>query len=89
MISSWVSEKLVVPILLGLQVLLTGAKQLVEHDASVAHMGHLERLYVIVVMGTAIVTKLALFLYCRTFDNEIVRAYAQVLALTCMCVDTV
>lgn len=60
---------------LGLQVLITGVEQLLEGDKEQMESG--QRVWLIVIMGLAIVTKLGLYLYCNSFDNEIVNVYAM------------
>ncbi|CAM6116045.1 unnamed protein product [Calypogeia fissa] len=60
---------------LGLQVFITGVEQLIEgHRES---MGSSERIWLVAIMGLAIFVKLGLYMYCRTFDNEIVNTYAK------------
>ncbi|CAM6083420.1 unnamed protein product [Calypogeia fissa] len=60
---------------LGLQVLITGVEQLLEGDKQAMDAG--QRIWLVVIMGLAIVVKLALYLYCKSFDNEIVNVYAM------------
>ncbi|KAG0592746.1 hypothetical protein KC19_1G277800 [Ceratodon purpureus] len=60
---------------LGLQVLLTGVQELIEGDSTYS-LDNRERVWLITVMSTVILSKLGLFLYCRTFRSEIVQTYA-------------
>lgn len=64
-------------ICLGFQVLIQAVEQLVEHNPP-DKMSSLQLLWLYVIMITASVVKLALWLYCRSSGNEIVRAYAKV-----------
>lgn len=68
---------------LGMQVLLTGIQELVEGNSNFS-LGNKERIWLISVMSTAILSKLGLFLYCRTFRSEIVQTYATVMNLCFM-----
>ncbi|BBN10259.1 hypothetical protein MPTK1_5g02190 [Marchantia polymorpha subsp. ruderalis] len=61
---------------LGVQVLVTGVQQLTEGDAG-RTLSAEQRNWLIVIMGSAIAVKLALYIYCRTSESEIVLAYAQ------------
>lgn len=60
---------------LGLQVLMSGVEELVEGKKDT--MDSSQRLWLIVIMGLAIVIKLGLYFYCSTFDNDIVSMYAM------------
>lgn len=56
---------------------VTAVEQLLEGDT--AHkMDSRELVWLSVVMGIATAAKLALFLFCRMFQSEIVQAYSQV-----------
>lgn len=60
-----------------MQVLLTAVQQLVE--GSEGHkMVDREKIWLIVIMGIVISSKLCLYLYCCTFKSDIVQAYAMV-----------
>ncbi|KAJ9555553.1 hypothetical protein OSB04_010167 [Centaurea solstitialis] len=61
---------------LGFQVLIQAVEQLIE-DKPPEKMSSLQLLWLYVIMLTATVVKLALWLYCRSSGNEIVRAYAK------------
>ncbi|KAD4384221.1 hypothetical protein E3N88_24389 [Mikania micrantha] len=61
---------------LGFQVLIQAIEQLIENKPS-EKMSSLQLLWLYVIMLTATVVKLALWLYCRSSGNEIVRAYAK------------
>lgn len=61
------------PFLGGIQAV----EQLVEHNPP-DKMSSLQLLWLYIIMITASVVKLALWLYCRSSGNEIVRAYAKV-----------
>lgn len=61
----------------GMQVLITAVEQLLEGNQG-HKMDSGELLWLSVVMGIATATKLALFLFCRTFKSEIVHAYSLV-----------
>ncbi|KAL8217239.1 hypothetical protein R6Q57_024076 [Mikania cordata] len=61
---------------LGFQVLIQAVEQLIENKPS-EKMSSLQLLWLYVIMLTATVVKLALWLYCRSSGNEIVRAYAK------------
>ncbi|CAL9093073.1 metal tolerance protein 7-like isoform X1 [Musa acuminata AAA Group] len=60
---------------LGLQVLLESGRQLItkEHPT----FDHEKELWMVGSMSSVTVVKFFLMLYCRSFKNEIVRAYAQ------------
>jgi cation diffusion facilitator family transporter len=61
---------------LGFQVFITAVEQLMEGNT--AHkMNSGELVWLSVVMGIATAAKLALFLFCRTFESPIVQAYSQ------------
>ncbi|KAI3716517.1 hypothetical protein L1987_67439 [Smallanthus sonchifolius] len=61
---------------LGFQVLIQAVEQLIE-DKPAEKMSSLQLLWLYVIMLTATIVKLALWLYCRSSGNEIVRAYAK------------
>lgn len=61
---------------LGFQVLIQAVEQLIE-DKPPEKMSSLQLLWLYVIMITATVVKLVLWLYCRSSGNEIVRAYAK------------
>uniref|UniRef100_A0A0D6QTZ4 Uncharacterized protein n=1 Tax=Araucaria cunninghamii TaxID=56994 RepID=A0A0D6QTZ4_ARACU len=61
---------------LGVQVLIEAVKRLIENNPS-TKMTHVELEWLYVIMISAIIVKLALWLYCRKSGNEIVRAYAK------------
>ncbi|WOL02846.1 metal tolerance protein 7 isoform X1 [Canna indica] len=60
---------------LGLQILLESSRQLItkEHPT----FDHEKELWMVGSMASVTVVKFFLMLYCRSFKNEIVRAYAQ------------
>ncbi|KAJ0257140.1 Metal tolerance protein 9 [Hirschfeldia incana] len=60
---------------LGLQVLLESGRQLVSKSG--IHMNSTEEKWMIGIMASVTIVKFLLMLYCRGFQNEIVRAYAQ------------
>ncbi|CAM6097207.1 unnamed protein product [Calypogeia fissa] len=60
---------------LGLLVIYESVKRLIARDSTLDLEGE-KRDWVVAIMVTASVVKLGLMLYCRTFKNEIVRAYA-------------
>ncbi|CAG7905004.1 unnamed protein product [Brassica rapa] len=60
---------------LGLQVLLESTRLLVSKKGP--NMSSAEEKWMIGIMASATVVKFLLMLYCRSFQNEIVRAYAQ------------
>ncbi|XP_002972024.2 metal tolerance protein 4 [Selaginella moellendorffii] len=60
----------------GLQIFLEGVKQLFEKSEE-NQLSQSQWVWLLVIMGTATLVKLALFFYCRAFDNEIIRAYAM------------
>ncbi|GHP10490.1 hypothetical protein PPROV_000922100 [Pycnococcus provasolii] len=58
----------------GFQVLIEGVRQLIGPS----HVHHMEDLVVgVTLVGFVIVCKFCLFLYCRTFESEDVKTYAQ------------
>ncbi|KAL3678818.1 hypothetical protein R1sor_021774 [Riccia sorocarpa] len=61
---------------LGVQVLITGVEQLMEGDSG-SPWTSAERNWLMGIMGIAIVVKLGLYIYCRTFEDEIVLAYSM------------
>lgn len=61
---------------LGIQVLIEAVRQLVDHEAS-DKMSTSELVWLCSIMGLATIVKLGLFLYCRSFENEIIRAYSK------------
>ncbi|KAI3523473.1 hypothetical protein L1887_01638 [Cichorium endivia] len=61
---------------LGFQVLIQAVEQLIE-DKPPEKMSSLQLLWLYIIMLTATIVKLALWLYCRSSGNEIVRAYAK------------
>lgn len=61
---------------LGFQVLIQAVEQLLKNEP-VDKMTSEQLIWLCVVMGMATTVKLALFLYCRSSRNEIVRAYAK------------
>ncbi|XP_027067397.2 metal tolerance protein 4-like [Coffea arabica] len=61
---------------LGFQVLVQAVEQLVEDKPS-AKMTHDQLVWLYSIMITATVVKLALWVYCKSSRNEIVRAYAK------------
>ncbi|XP_002972349.2 metal tolerance protein 4 isoform X1 [Selaginella moellendorffii] len=61
---------------LGLQVLIEGVRQLLDGKPK-THLDMSQSIWMIAIMGTAIVVKLGLFLYCRSFKDEIILAYAM------------
>ncbi|KAH7416415.1 hypothetical protein KP509_14G090600 [Ceratopteris richardii] len=61
---------------LGVQVLIEAVSQLLEHDAS-SKLSISQLEWLCSIMGIATVVKLLLFLYCRSFKNEIIKAYSQ------------
>ncbi|XP_071712392.1 metal tolerance protein 4-like [Rutidosis leptorrhynchoides] len=61
---------------LGFQVLIQAVEQLIEHNPP-DKMSSIQLLWLYSIMITASVVKLALWLYCRSSGNEIVRAYAK------------
>ncbi|XP_042947994.1 metal tolerance protein 9-like isoform X2 [Carya illinoinensis] len=60
---------------LGLQILLESARQIIAKSRP--EMDHDQEKWVIGIMVSATVVKFVLMVYCRRFENEIVRAYAQ------------
>ncbi|XVF83463.1 hypothetical protein PTKIN_Ptkin16aG0487900 [Pterospermum kingtungense] len=61
---------------LGLQIILESIQKLVSDDDEFNLTKEQERLVVGIMLGVTLV-KLLLVFYCRTFSNEIVKAYAQ------------
>lgn len=61
---------------LGFQVLVQAVEQLVEDEAT-AKMDTSQLIWLYSIMLTATVVKLALWIYCRSSPNDIVRAYAK------------
>ncbi|XP_047330835.1 metal tolerance protein 10-like [Impatiens glandulifera] len=60
---------------LGLQILLESGRQLISKVGP--RMNHIEEIWMIGIMVSVTVVKFVLMVYCRRFENEIVRAYAQ------------
>ena len=63
------------------QVLVQAVEQLVEDKPS-AKMTHDQLVWLYSIMITATAVKLALWVYCKSSRNEIVRAYAKVFKLS-------
>ncbi|XP_057840484.2 metal tolerance protein 5 isoform X2 [Cryptomeria japonica] len=61
---------------LGLQIVLESARQLVSKEQGLSLEGD-SWLWVAGIMVSVTLVKLILVIYCRTFTNEIVKAYAQ------------
>lgn len=61
---------------LGLQIVLESARQLVSKEQGLSLEGDSWQ-WVVGIMVSVTLVKLALVIYCRTFTNEIVKAYAQ------------
>lgn len=61
---------------LGLQIILESARSLMSNDAAFSLTKEQEA-WVVNIMLSVTVVKLVLMIYCRTFTNEIVKAYAQ------------
>ncbi|GLT65176.1 hypothetical protein SLA2020_376220 [Shorea laevis] len=61
---------------LGFQILIQALEELIEDEAS-EKMSSNQLIWLYSIMITATVVKLALWLYCRTSPNMIVRAYAK------------
>lgn len=61
----------------GFQVLVQAVEQLIENDPK-PKMTSTQLIWLYSIMLSATVVKLALWLYCRTSGNDIVRAYAKV-----------
>nr|XP_010936997.1 metal tolerance protein 4 isoform X1 [Elaeis guineensis] len=61
---------------LGFQVLVQALERLIENEAP-EKMSHAQLVWLYSIMLSATVVKLALWLYCRTSGNTIVRAYAK------------
>ncbi|XP_058218547.1 metal tolerance protein 9-like [Rhododendron vialii] len=60
---------------LGLQILLESARQLIAKNGP--EVNHEKEMWMIGIMVSVTVVKFVLMLYCRSFKNGIVRAYAQ------------
>ncbi|RZC76855.1 hypothetical protein C5167_001018 [Papaver somniferum] len=60
---------------LGLQIILESVRTLITHHDF--NLTKVQQLWVIGIMCTVTLVKFCLMLYCRTFSNEIVKAYAQ------------
>ncbi|XP_006645464.1 metal tolerance protein 7 isoform X2 [Oryza brachyantha] len=60
---------------LGFQVLIESGRQLITNEHQI--FDHRKELWMIGSMSSVAVVKFFLMLYCRSFKNEIVRAYAQ------------
>jgi len=67
--------------LTGFQILTKAVEQLIQHKHT-EKMSSNQFLWLYAIMLTATAVKLALWLYCRSSRNEIVRAYAKVLFLS-------
>ncbi|KAK4594938.1 hypothetical protein RGQ29_018606 [Quercus rubra] len=61
---------------LGFQVLLLAAEELIEDDSS-EKLSKSELIWTCTIMISATVVKLALWIYCKSSKNDIVRAYAK------------
>ncbi|CAH9103793.1 unnamed protein product [Cuscuta epithymum] len=61
---------------LGLQIILESVRNLISKESNFSLTKEQER-WVIVIMLLVTLVKLALVFYCRSFTNEIVKAYAQ------------
>lgn len=61
---------------LGVQVLIEAVRELMEHD-TFTRMSTVQLEWLCSIMGVATFVKLCLFLYCRSFDNEIIQAYSK------------
>ncbi|KAL9370243.1 hypothetical protein Peur_041442 [Populus x canadensis] len=61
---------------LGFQILIQAVEQLIQHKPT-EKMSSNQLLWLYAIMLTATAVKLALWLYCRSSRNEIVRAYAK------------
>ncbi|KAK8958425.1 Metal tolerance protein 4 [Platanthera guangdongensis] len=61
---------------LGFQVLIQALEQLIENKPS-EKMSSIQLIWLYAIMLSATVVKLALWIYCRTSGNKIVRAYAK------------
>lgn len=59
-------------------MLIQAVEQLIKDEAS-EKMNSSQLIWLYTIMLTAAVVKLALWLYCKSSGNEIVRAYAKVL----------
>jgi len=62
----------------GMQVMLTGIQELIEANSHY-NLSTWERIWLVSVMATVILSKIGLFLYCRTFQSGIVQTYAMVI----------
>jgi cation diffusion facilitator family transporter len=60
---------------LSLQVLITGVQQLFEGERE--SMDEKQRIWLISIMSLVICIKFGLYLYCNSFDNDIVSVYAM------------
>jgi len=60
---------------LGLQIILESMRTLASNDSKF-HLSRDQEMWVIGIMLSVTIVKLLLCLYCRTFTNEIVKAYA-------------
>lgn len=65
----------------GFQILVLALERLIEDEAT-EKMSNAQLVWLCSIMLSATVVKLALWLYCRTSGNTIVRAYAKVLSMT-------
>lgn len=65
-------------VLSGFQVLVQALEQLIA-DGPTEKMSSAQLIWLYSIMLSATVVKLALWLYCRSSGNKIVRAYAKVL----------
>ncbi|KAK4279456.1 hypothetical protein QN277_011238 [Acacia crassicarpa] len=61
---------------LGLQIILESVRALISDESEFILTGEQER-WVVGIMLSATLVKFLLMIYCRTFSNEIVKAYAQ------------
>nr|XP_023913055.1 metal tolerance protein 4-like [Quercus suber] len=61
---------------LGFQVLLLAAEELIEDEIS-EKLSKSELIWTCIIMISATVVKLALWIYCKSSQNDIVRAYAK------------
>ncbi|XP_030462270.1 metal tolerance protein 11 isoform X1 [Syzygium oleosum] len=61
---------------LGLQIILESARQLLSDEAEF-HLTKEQEKWVVGIMLSVTLVKLLLVVYCRSFTNEIVKAYAQ------------
>lgn len=67
--------------LAGFQVLIQAVEELINDDPP-SKMNWDQLLWLYIIMITATVVKLALWIYCKSSGNKIVRAYAKVLGLS-------